>query len=49
MFSGMDPVVFSALCGVASGMAGYIVGGALFHVTWKSLFKAKAMALKEVS
>ena len=46
---GLDPIVFAALCGVASGVTGYILGGALFHATWKFLFKKKAVALEEVS
>jgi hypothetical protein len=41
--------VFAALCGVASGMTGYLLGGALFHATWKFIFKKKAAALQKVS
>lgn len=41
--------MFAALCGVASGMTGYLIGGAFFHATWKFIFKKKAAALQEVS
>ena len=41
--------MFSALCGVASGITGYILGGALFHGTWRLLYKKKAQALQDVS
>ena len=47
--SGLDPIVFAALCGVASGMTGYLIGGTLFHATWKFIFKKKAAELQEVS
>lgn len=46
---GLDPIVFAALCGVASGMTGFIIGGVLFNTTWKLLFRKKAAALQEVS
>ena len=45
---GMDPIVFSALCGIGSGIIGYMVGGALFTATWKILFKQQAKDLDKV-
>ena len=45
----MDPIVFAALCGVASGIAGFVVGGAFFNTVWKLLFAGKAREIHKVT
>lgn len=45
---GMDPIMLAAVCGVASGIAGYMVGGAIFTATWKLIAKNQAKELEEV-
>lgn len=44
---GMDPIVFAALCGVGSGLVGFVLGGALFSSTWRLLFRERARQLQE--
>ncbi len=45
---GMDPIAFAVLCGLGSGVVGYMVGGALFNGTWRLLARTKAKQLQEV-
>lgn len=45
----MDPIAFAVLCGIGSGIVGYLVGGALFNATWKLLARSKAKQMQEVS
>ena len=47
--SGMDPVVFAALCGVGSGIVGFALGGVLFTNTWRIMFRRKAKELQKVN
>lgn len=49
LYRGMDPLAFAVLCGIGSGVVGYMLGGATFNTTWKLLFKQKAQKLQEVS
>lgn len=44
----MDPIVFAALCGVGTGIVGFMLGGALFNVTWKLLARKAAREMQEV-
>ena len=44
----MDPIVFAALCGVGTGIVAYMVGGALFKVTWQLLASKKARQIQKV-
>lgn len=44
----MDPIVFAALCGVGTGVVTYMVGGALFKVTWQLLASKKARQMQKV-
>ena len=45
----MDPIFFAALCGVGTGVVGYMLGGVLFSQTWRILFRKKAKQMAEVS
>lgn len=47
-FRGMDPIVFAALCGVGTGIVGFMLGGALFNATWKLLARKAAREMQEV-
>lgn len=44
----MDPIVFAALCGVGTGIVAYMIGGALFKVTWQLLASKKARQIQKV-
>uniref|UniRef100_A0A1X7TRM0 Presequence translocated-associated motor subunit PAM17, mitochondrial n=1 Tax=Amphimedon queenslandica TaxID=400682 RepID=A0A1X7TRM0_AMPQE len=44
---GMDPIVFAAVCGAASGMVGFILGGAFFNAVWKMVSKLPEAAKNE--
>ena len=44
----MDPIVFAALCGVGTGIVGFMMGGALFNATWKLLARKAAREMQEV-
>ena len=44
----MDPINFAVACGAASGVVGFIVGGALFGRLWRLLFRRTAAQLDEV-
>lgn len=46
-FSGMDPIVFAAVCGAASGMVGFVVGGAFFNAVWR-MVSSKAKQIEKV-
>ena len=46
--SGMDPIVFAALCGVGTGIAGFALGGTFFNVFWKVMFPSTSQQLEEV-
>ena len=48
-FRGMDPLAFAVLCGISSGVAGFLLGGATFNATWKIMFKQRYHKLQEVS
>ena len=48
LLRGMDPIVFAALCGVGTGIAAYMIGGALFKVTWQLLASKKARQMQKV-
>ena len=43
----MDPIVFAAVCGAASGMVGFILGGAFFNAVWK-IVSSKAKQIEKV-
>ena len=45
----MDPIIFAALCGAVSGIAGFAAGGAIFSASWKLVFPKTAKHLQEVS
>lgn len=47
--SGMDPLAFAVLCGVTSGVVGFLLGGATFKVVWKFLFRRRAQQMQEVN
>lgn len=47
-FRGIDPIMFAALCGVGSGVVGYLIGGATFTATWKLIAKSKFKELQQV-
>ena len=47
VFSGMDPIVFAAVCGAASGMVGFVVGGAFFNAVWR-MVSSKAKQIEKV-
>ena len=40
--------MFAALCGVGSGVLGYMVGGALFTSTWKLMARSKSKEFHQV-
>ena len=40
--------MLAAACGVVSGIAGFVMGGALFSATWKLVAKNKYMELQWV-
>ena len=46
--SGMDPLVFCTLCGVASSAVGYMLGCALYGVVWQWMNKDLAYKMNEV-
>ena len=46
--SGMDPLVFCTLCGVASSAVGYMLGCALYGAVWQWMNKDLAHKMKEV-
>lgn len=48
VFSGVDPLVFAVLCGISSGVVGFILGGATFNVIWKFIFRHKAQEMHKV-
>lgn len=49
MFSrGIDPIMLAALSGVASGVVGFLAGGAIFTATWKIIAKNKFNELQQV-
>ena len=48
MCRGLDPIMFSALCGVASGIAGFVAGGAMFTATWKLIARKQYQELEKV-
>ena len=43
----MDPIVFAAVCGAASGMVGFVVGGAFFNAVWR-MVSSKAKQVEKV-
>ena len=45
---GMDPLAFTVVCGIASGLAGFVLGGATFNFVWTVLFRRKAHQIREV-
>lgn len=47
-FSGVDPLVFAVLCGISSGVVGFLLGGATFNVIWKSIFRQRAHEMHKV-
>lgn len=48
VFSGVDPLVFAVLCGISSGVGGFLLGGATFNVIWKSIFRRRAQEMQKV-
>ena len=46
--SGLDPLVFCTLCGVASSAVGYMIGCALYGAVWQWMNKDLALKIKEV-
>jgi membrane protein YqaA with SNARE-associated domain len=48
ILSGMDPLVFCTLCGVASSAVGYMLGCALYGVIWQWMNKDLARKMQEV-
>ena len=44
----MDPLAFAVLCGIGSGTVGFILGGSLFNMTWKIIFKKRSRELLKV-
>ena len=45
---GMDPMIFSGLCGVASAGVGFVAGSAIFKSVWRVWNKEIAQKLHEV-
>jgi import inner membrane translocase subunit TIM23 len=43
----MDPLAFAVICGIGSGVVGYMLGGATFNLMWKFLFRQTALKLQE--
>ena len=48
IYRGLDPIVFSGLCGAGSALVGYMLGGTIFTATWKILSREKAKQLDQV-
>lgn len=48
IFRGVDPLVFAVLCGISSGVVGFLLGGATFNMIWKSVFRQRASEMKKV-
>ena len=46
---GLDPIVFAGLCGAASAVVGYMLGGTIFNATWRILSREKARQFDQVS
>ena len=44
----MDPLVFAALCGLGSGVVGFIGGAAAFNALWKIIFRQQHRKMTEV-
>ena len=45
----MDPLAFAVLCGISSGVAGFLFGGAIFNAIWKLLFRRRVQQMQEVN
>jgi len=44
----MDPLVFAALCGLGSGVVGFIGGAAAFNALWKVIFRQQHRNMMQV-
>eukprot|EP00731_Ephydatia_muelleri_P030710 Em0022g224a len=44
---GMDPILFAVLCGMGSGVVGYMVGANLFLKLWALIYRKDQQKLKE--
>lgn len=44
----MDPILFAVLCGMGSGVVGYMVGANLFLKLWTLISRKDQQKLKEV-
>lgn len=40
--------MFAVLCGISSGVLGFLLGGATFNVIWKSIFRQRAYEMHKV-
>lgn len=45
---GMDPILFAVLCGMGSGVLGYMVGANLFLKLWALMYRKDHQKLQEV-
>ncbi len=48
LYRGLDPIVFAGLCGAASAVVGYMLGGTIFTSVWRTLSRKKSAQLNQV-